>query len=459
MTGIMVSHDVIEGAPVSDVGPRRVLIVASSYAPTMIADMHRARYLAWELPKFKWDIEILAPDASYQPAPCLDEDSDAFFPNNTTLTFVPAFASGIFSKLGFGSIGWRAIFPMWRAGRRLLTQQRFDVVYISTTQFPLFLLGPLWRREFGIPYVLDFHDPCYKEKARYRAWLRPGLKHTVSRWISRFIEARAVTSASGIVSVSPDYIETLCRRYGETKCAWMKPGLTKVIHFAVSPIDLQVVGHRREIHTSMPGPPRIVYVGSGGSIMRRSFAVLCEALAYLRDKELVPPDGPRIELYGTLRGWREGSPKELAEVAIEYGIGDLVDERPGWVSYRKSLELLLNSGGALILGVDDAGYMPSKLFTYAYSGKPLLALLRKEGPAFAEFQKNGDLGHVLWFSKAEAMPVAEAAVVLQEFLAEVGRKERFDRSGVVEPFLAQKMAARHVELFNAICAPCLDGKR
>jgi glycosyltransferase involved in cell wall biosynthesis len=425
----------------------------------MIADMHRARHLAWELPKFKWDVEILAPDSSYQLASCLDEDSDAFFPDNTTLTFVPAFASGIFSRLGFGSIGWRAIFPMWRAGRRLLTLRRFDVVYISTTQFPLFLLGPLWRREFGIPYVLDFHDPCYVEKARYRAWLRPGLKHKMSRWISRFVEARAVTSASGIVSVSPDYIETLCRRYGETKSAWMKPGLTKVIPFAVSPIDLQVVGQGREIDTSARARPRIVYVGSGGAIMRRSFAVLCEALAYLRDKELMPPGAPRIELYGTLRGRREGSPKELAEVAIEYGVGDLVDEQPGWVSYRKSLELLLNSDGALILGVDDAGYMPSKLFTYVYSGKPLLALLRKEGPAFAEFKKNSDLGRALWFSETGIMPVAEAAAVLQEFLTEVGRKSRFDRSGVVEPFLARNMAACHVELFNSVRAPDADGRR
>jgi hypothetical protein len=232
----------------------------------------------------------------------------------------------------------------------------------------------------------------------------------------------------------------------------MEAGATQVIPFAVSPSDLEVVGQGQEMDTSAPCRPRIIYVGSGGSIMRRSFAVLCETLAYLRDKELVPPDGPRIELYGTLRGWREGSPKELAEVAIEYGIGDLVDERPGWVSYRKSLELLLKSDGALVLGVDDAGYMPSKLFIYAYSGKPLLALLHKEGPAFAEFQKNSNLGHALWFSETGAIPVAEAATVLQKFLAEVERKDRFDRSSVVEPFLARNMAARHVELFNAVRA-------
>lgn len=434
---------------------RRVLIVVSSYAPAMIADMHRARHLAWELPRLGWQVEILASDSSYQQADCLDNDADDFFVPDTPVTFVPAFAATIFSRLGLGSIGWRAIVPMWRAGRRLLKLRRFDVVYISTTQFPFFLLGPLWQREFGIPYVLDFHDPIYKEAKKYRAWLRPELKHHLARWISHFIEARAVNSASALVSVSPDYVEDLRHRYAAAKPAWTAPALAQVIPFAVSPRDLDAVG---AASVASPGRPRIVYVGAGGAIMRRSFALLCGALAYLRGRGELP-DGPRIELYGTLRGWREGGRKELAEVAHEHGVGDLVDERPGWVSYRKSLELLQSGDGALILGVDDAGYMPSKLFTYAYSGKPLLALLRQEGPAFAAFQKNPALGHALWFSETGTMPVEEAAAVLRGFLDEAGRQRRFDRSGAVRPFLAQSMAMRHADLFNAVHASRADGKR
>lgn len=431
-------------------GQRRVLIVVSSYAPAMIADMHRGRHLAWELPRLGWQVEILAPDSSYQQADCLDNDADAFFASDTASTCVPAFAAPIFSRFGMGSIGWRAIVPMWRAGRRLLKLRRFDIVYISTTQFPLFLLGPLWKREFGIPYVLDFHDPCYRDAKKYRAWLRPELKHRAARRISYFIEARAVQSAAGIVSVSPNYLEDLRHRYGVAEPGWMAPGLTRVIPFGVSPRDLSV-GQGPTSDGSMLGQPRIVYVGAGGAIMRRSFALFCAALAQLRVKGELP-DGPRVELYGTLRGWREGSRKELAEVADQYGVADLVEERPGWVSYRKSIELLQGGDGALILGVDDAGYVPSKLFTYAYSGKPLLALLRKESPAFAEFQKNPSLGHVLWISETGSMAVEDAAATLSRFIDEVSRRRHFDRSRSVRPFLAQAMAARHADLFNAICA-------
>jgi hypothetical protein len=58
---------------------RRVLIVTSSYAPTMIADMQRVRQLAWELPKLGWEVEILSPSTEYQQATCVDEDSAVFF--------------------------------------------------------------------------------------------------------------------------------------------------------------------------------------------------------------------------------------------------------------------------------------------------------------------------------------------------------------------------------------------
>lgn len=453
---ITTSRDVSESAAANAGGRRRVLIVVSSYAPTMIADMHRARHLAWELPKLGWDVEILAPDSSYQLAACLDADSDAFFPDDTALTFVPAFAPGLFKSLGVGSIGWRAVFPLWRAGRRLLKRRRFDVVYVSTTQFPLFLLGRWWRREFGTPYVLDIHDPVYKEPARYRAWLRPELKHVLANRMAKYIESYAARSAAGIVSVSPGYIEDLRRRHG--KAAWSKPGLTQVIPFAVLPHDLQAVGKGQENRSTPFNGSRIVYVGAGGAIMRRAFSLLCRALAYLREQRNYSFDGMAFELYGTLRGWREGGPKELADIAIEYGVGDLVDERPTWVSYRRSLELLRDSDGALMLGVDDASYMPSKLFSYAYSGKPLLALLRKEGPAFAEFQRSA-LGHALWFSETETMPIAQAAALLQEFLVEVERKQRFDRAAATQPFLARTMAARHAELFAAVRASEAAGKR
>jgi hypothetical protein len=160
-------------------------------------------------------------------------------------------------------------------------------------------------------------------------------------------------------------------------------------------------------------------------------------------------EGIRIELYGTTLGWKPGEARGLADIAAKWGIDDLVREEPGRLSYRRSLELLLQSDGALIFGVEDAGYMPSKLFSYALSGRPLLATLHREGPAFSMFQSIPDLGHALWIGQNDDMPLEEAMNVLETFLHEVVARRIFDRGISITPYLAPAMARRHVELFEA----------
>src|SRR5258706_5816735 len=112
---------------------RRVLIVTSSYAPAMTADMHRARHLAWELPLLGWEVEILCPDGSYQLPLCMDADSADLFSPETVVHAVPQRFSWLARTLGLGSIGWRALLPMLVAGRRLVRKKRLDLVYLSTT--------------------------------------------------------------------------------------------------------------------------------------------------------------------------------------------------------------------------------------------------------------------------------------------------------------------------------------
>jgi hypothetical protein len=144
----------------------------------------------------------------------------------------------------------------------------------------------------------------------------------------------------------------------------------------------------------------------------------------------------------------------LARIAGEFGVADLVGEHPARVTYRRSLELLLHGDGALVLGVDDAGYMPSKLATYAYSGKPLLACLRRDGPALAMLREEPALGHGLWFSQTQEMPLDDAATVVAAYLQEVGSGRMFARQAELAPYTAAAMAARHARLFDA----CLDDR-
>jgi len=429
---------------------RRVLIVTSSYAPTMIADMQRVRQLAWELPKLGWEVEILSPSTEYQQATCVDEDSAVFFSSSSKLHYVPELLPGVFKIAGVGNIGWRALLSLRSAGRRLLRQKHFDLIYISTAHFPLFLLGRMWQRQFGVPYVFDLHDPLYKENLRHPVWARPHIKHRISNALAKYLEAHVAKTAQGLIAVSPSYIDTLCQRYQAKEPAWLRPGRCAAIPFSALPRDHCEVAAGLAPHPERNGPPyRIVYIGVGGRVMARSFTLFSRALSQLRMRSGNLCEGIRVELFGTMLGWRPGEARSLADIAAKWGIDDLVREEPSRLSYRRSLELLLESDGSLIFGVEDAGYMPSKLFSYALSGKPLLATLHRDGPAFSMFKSIPDLGHALWIGQNGDMSLEEATDVLETFLREVVARKIFDRATSIRPYLAPAMARHHVELFEA----------
>ena len=429
---------------------RRVLLVTSSYAPTMIADMQRARQLAWQLPEAGWGVEILCPDIDYQPPSCNDADSAEFFSPAAKVHAVPQRAAAFFRFFGIGNIGLRALVPLYFAGRKLLAARRFDLVYFSTAQFPLFLLGVPWRRRFKIPYVVDLHDPIYSGAAATPG----GWKRRLSRFVSRFIERRAAATASGLIAVSPHYLVLMQSRYADRRPQWLKPDRQAAIPFAVLPRDLDEAGAGSAGSRGAGGARRIVYVGTGGAVMARSFRLLCQTLAELRRRHSPLLENIRIELRGTSSAVASDMDAPLARISGEFDLADLVCEFPARVTYRRSLELLLQSDGALVLGVDDAGYMPSKLATYAYSGKPLLACLHRDGPAFAMLREEPALGHVLWFSPTQEMPLADAAAEVAAYLEEVRSGRTFARQAELAQHTAAAMAARHGQLFEA----CRDNR-
>lgn len=421
---------------------RKVLIVTSTYAPAMLADMQRARMLARDLPALGWDVEILTPDDSFQLQGTIDADSAPFFEPATPVHRVAPRFARLFDRIGVRTIGWRAFLPMLLTGSRLLASRKFDLVYVSTTQFNLFLLGLWWRRTRGVPYVLDIHDPCWNPAHANS----PSLKRRIHNRLHRWIESAAVRGAAGIVSVSPGYLRTLLQRHGGPGMTWTREECHAVIPFAGSPADLALAAPAA---FDDGGVHRIAYVGAGAPVMARSFECLCAALAQLRRTGADDLHDVRIEIDGTASNWRPGDPALLAEIAARWGLGDVVSERPRRISYCRSLELLKGASGALVLGVDDADYMPSKLFTYALSGLPLLGVLHSASAGAACFEQFADFGHLLAFDGGDSRANVEA---VRSFLQDVRAGRRFARADVAQRYGTQAMAAAHARLFESCVA-------
>jgi hypothetical protein len=432
---------------------RRLLLVVGAYAPAMMADMQRARMLAWELPRLGWDVEILSPLAKEVRADVLEPDAAGFFAPDVPLHEVGSIGRKAFRAMGSRTHGWPTLLPMLWRGHRLLSSRRFDLIYFSTTTFVYFCLGPLWQRRFGTPFVVDFHDPWARE-AEQTAASQPW-RSRLAQGVASNMERAVVTHARGLISVSPRYLTDLHDRYRAARLPWQAAGRHAVIPIGALEKDMSAVRSK----SSLSGHAEksllnVSYVGAGGRLMVRSFTQICRALAALREQGCELIARLRIRLFGTDPDWSPGAQKILEAIAVAAGLDDLVEECPQRISYRRSLELLAESRGTLILGIDDVGYMPSKLFSYALSGKPVLASVRRDGPAYAQLRRCSAGMHSLWFDEAGEMAASEAAAVADRFIAEVAAKSLVNRRDAIAPFLAPAMAERHAELFAA----CLSGR-
>ena len=262
--------------------------------------------------------------------------------------------------------------------------------------------------------------------------------------MARHLERFAVMGARGLVAVSPVYLADLRARY--PRAPTFRLGTHGTIPFGWLRRDFEAVG-ALPMGSAPESPVFVVaYVGVGDVVMRRSFRRLVMGLARLR---CVAPDivnKCRIRLAGTRGGWREGDPKVLWNEAQSAGVGDLVDEDPRIISYSDATSIALAADGLLVLGVDDPAYMPSKLFPYALTGKPLLACMHRESQANDYFRRFPDLGTIIHFGGSAT---AEEDQRLLEFMCQVISRRREERRAVAAEHSAETMTRRHVELFEA----------
>ncbi len=428
---------------------RRVLLVTNALPPTMMADSQRARILTQALPEAGWEVELLAPNADLQIPIYLDSKAAGLRPEEIKIHEAEPGKHRLLRAIGMKSISWRAWWPMYQRGCDALQEKKFDLVYISTAQFNFFCFGRLWNKKFGVPYILDFHDPWFR-KANHYITTRRNWKYRVSTGMAKHLEAFALKRAAGLVAVSPIYLDQLHRRYPSYRCA--QPDRTAVIPFGVSGNDYAVA--KAEFGSKDHGLGTtldIVYVGAGCSIMAQSFRRICQGLARLKQFEPQLVNKIRIRLLGTFTYWKPGGPKDLQRLAESAGVGELVEEKPARIGYVDALGLALQADGLLVLGVDDPAYMPSKLFLYALTGKPLLACLHAGSQANDYFRQFPELGTLIHFSGPAELEATEDTRLL-EFLRQAHARQTFARENIRREFSAAAEARKHAGLFEKCLA-------
>lgn len=401
---------------------RRVLIVSPHWLPTNAPDLHRARLSLPYYERNGWKPSVLgvhADDVPLAREPALLET----VPGDIAVRRCRAWPLRWTRRLGLGSLGWRALGPLWQTGRRWLLHEPFDLVFVTTAQFPCIAAARLWREQLGVPYVVDVQDPWVTD-----AYERPGAppppggwKYQAARLSAAALEGACYGGAAGLIAVSPQYLDDLRQRHPD-----LRPVPSNVIPFGASPRD----DSRAESQGPAPDPlvtdddsVRLLYTGTAGPILNFRLDALFGGLRRLGEHAPEPLPPLCLHFVGT-----GVSPQGagILERARRQGVEARVRERADRLGLLDSLRWQRHADALLLIGSDDPAYVPSKLFNYALSGRPIFAVVSPQS-RLAELLRALPQAQVVPVEPRERLAAASARIApaladLVQKLAGQGRR-------------------------------------
>lgn len=449
----------------------RILIISPHFPPSNAPDMQRVRLVLPYLGEAGIDAEVLAVEPEQVASP-QDEWFKKGLPANVPIHRVKALGLKWAKIPGLGILSFRALGAIRRKGNELLAQGGFDLVYFSTTQFAIHVLGPEWHRRFGVPFVMDYQDPWITDYYRqHPEVIPPGgrLKHGIASWLARRQEPRVLSACSGITSVSAAYPRQLTDRYEwlQLTDARLPPSdlhastsALRALPFLVLPFpgdarDFERVKHdgiRQSVYNPMDGLKHWVYVGVCPPSMVLAVEAIFTALSARKadsGSNITTMESLRLHFIGTSYA-AAGTGKKIVEpLAEKYGMRGLVEEKTDRIPYSETLRCLLDADVLIVPGSDDPGYTASKIYPYLLALKPLLAVFHEKSSVVDLMRKVGG-GSVVTFGQNDNGETIGRKIITEAFddnglLSSVAlRREAF------EPFTAEAQASALAAFFE-IC--------
>jgi hypothetical protein len=429
---------------------RRVLIISPRFPPKNNPDHHRVRTSLPYYRQFGWDPTVLCLTPETTDGiddPALLESVDP----GIRVVRVPAWSESVCRKFGFGHIDYRCLAPIYRAGNRLLSSERFDLIFFSTTVFSTFILARPWKRKFGCKVVFDFQDPWSKSPSgfAYDASNAPGglLKYRISEALSRRTERFALRAADHVISVSESYVRDLSAKY-----PWLKQEQFSVIPFGASPRDYEMqkrAGIRHNIFAKDGHFLRWVYAGRGGPDLNPVVEVFFQQLA--RWKELRPDNAARLRVHfvGTNYSPAHRTFKVIEPLARRHGLEDIVVEHCERIPYFEVLSLMAESSAVLLIGSVSADYTASKLFNCVLSKRPVLAMFHERSLVSKIALKFSNVFLATFQKSVDETAFAEQVRAGFDWLTESGRNP-FEISSALIPYSAEQLTEQQCRNFDRL---------
>lgn len=426
--------------------------------PVNAADTHRVRTSIQYYEALGWKVEVMTVNPRYSDMP-VDDLLRQSLPENLIIHQVKAFNKRWTSKFGLGSIALRSAWFFYIEVNRLMKVRRFDLIFFSTTQFPVLALAVFWKKAFKTKIVFDIQDPWHTDYYKHQSKSERPRKFWFSYHLNKILEPIAMQAADGLISVSTGYIEVLHRRYPSLK---NKPHAT--IPFSMHLPDLETAKvnavacqsliNGAAIHSNIAvgnntEPFNMVYIGRGGHDLLPAFRILLQALRSGLAKNSRTFQKLKVQLLGTSYAPTGlGTPTFNSEIKA-YGLDRMFRESPDRLAFYQTLNTLQAADMLLLLGPNQADYVASKLFPYLMVQRPILAIVHSESEVTAILKK---------CPNAEVFNVDQhSAIITQKMTAFLenaitgNRKEATPNAPDLRYYSSEHLSKMQTNLFNQVC--------
>jgi hypothetical protein len=426
---------------------KKVLIISPNFPPINAADMHRVRQSLQYFPQMGWQPTVVAVEPAFVE---MSEDPILLetFPIESEIIRIKAWPAQKTRKFGLGNLGYRSLKFFRETCNPLIRKNKYDLIYFSTTAFPVMVLGRYWKKKFGIPFIIDMQDPWrndfYLDKPAHE---RPP-KFMIAYTMDKYMEAYAMKKVDGIISVSAGYPKTLMERYPN-----INPEMCTVIPFGGASIDFEVLEKaqlKNPLFTRDKETINFAYIGRGGHDMTAAVSGIFSAVK--QGLQTYPDLFARLRFYfvGTSYAADGQGQKTIEPVAARFGVEKQVTEITNRLPYFTALQVLQDADILIIPGSTDTNYTASKLYPYILANKPLIAVFN-ENSSVVEILGKTKSGTCVTFKNDD--PVEEIGrktlEVMHDFLVKIPFTPDTDWNEF-EPYTAREATRKQVEFFNKI---------
>lgn len=291
--------------------------------------------------------------------------------NNENISFLQRVKDFIYELCNFPDVASGWIVPAVGEGRRLLKEQKFDVIIATGMPWSALVIAWILHKLSGVKLVVDFRDPWVGNPFDTS---NQGFFYRIKCLLERKIVQDAALVSANTSVLKDEFIARYKGKVDTQKFIVLPNGF--------DPEDFSSVGDAVQTHTDVLAAP-LVLAHAGFLYGRRDPSPILEAIIHLEKQGVAPANSFRFVQMGNIH--MEYDLLEKYKDLVMRGV--IVDL--GAYPFDECLKKLTTADVLLLIQPGTKSQVPSKLYDYLCLHRPILTMTPLDGALGDMIRENG----------------------------------------------------------------------